>query len=163
MLQLSQLPLPRIGAISKESGEWAVTRRPMTYDMNDLVADTGFPTGKLPSGPLSWASEYSNQRADELWAHLCTQQNICETREDVHRRSTARRRLAELDLKYFIDTDLSFRLFGDDMLADPDTLKITVVLDFEFTNRHACPVPPRCAFMAAAVVAALLARAWRQT
>ncbi|KAH6973840.1 hypothetical protein BKA56DRAFT_676485 [Ilyonectria sp. MPI-CAGE-AT-0026] len=48
--------------------------------------------------------------------YLCTQQNICETKEDIRQ-----------------------RLFSDDigsfnMLADPETLQITAVLDFEFTN-----------------------------
>ncbi|KAK7421735.1 hypothetical protein QQZ08_009823 [Neonectria magnoliae] len=83
ILQLSRLRFPSIGAISKDSGRWAVTGRPMTYDMNELVADTGFPAGKLPSGPFNRASEYFRQRADELWTHLCTQRNICKTKEEA--------------------------------------------------------------------------------
>ncbi|KPM39231.1 hypothetical protein AK830_g7356 [Neonectria ditissima] len=139
MLQLSQLQFPSIGAISKDSGSWAATERPMTYDMNELVTDTGFPSHMLPSGPFNRSSDYFSQRADELWTHLYTQQNICETKDDARQRYIARRRLAELIPKHCIDDDLSFRLFSDDfgpfnMLADPKTLQITAVLDFEFTN-----------------------------
>ncbi|POR32591.1 Uncharacterized protein TPAR_07206 [Tolypocladium paradoxum] len=140
MLQLSRLRFASIGAISNDSGGWAVTRRPMTYDMNDLVSDTGVPECKLPSGPFNRASEYFRQRADEMWTHLHTQRNICETKEEACQRFTARRRLAQSIPKYCNDDDaLSFRLFSDDwgpfnMLADPNTLQITAVLDFEFTN-----------------------------
>lgn len=120
--------------------EWeSVTGRPMTYDMNELVADTGFPAHMLPSRPFNRSSEYFRQRTDELWTHLYTQRNICETKEDARQRFIARHRLAQLIPKYCIDDGLSFRLFSDDlgpfnMLADPMTLQITAVLDFEFTN-----------------------------
>lgn len=139
VVQLSRLRFPSIGAISNDSGRWAVTGRPVTYDMNELVADTGFPAHMLPSGPFNCSSEFFRQRADELWTHLCTQRNICETKEDARQRFIARRRLAQLIPKYCIDDNLSFRLFSDDigpfnMLADPKTLQITAVLDFEFTN-----------------------------
>lgn len=113
----------------------------MTYDMNELVADTSFPMSKLPSRPFNRASNYFRQRSDELWTHLNTQPNICETEEEARQRFTARR-LAQLIPKYCIDDNndsLSFRLFSDDfgpfnMLADPKTLQITAVFDFEFTN-----------------------------
>ncbi|KAK7424733.1 hypothetical protein QQX98_000311 [Neonectria punicea] len=139
MLQLSRLKFPSIGAISKHLDKWAVTRRPMTYDMNKLMADTGFPVHMLPSRPFKSSSEYFRQRADELWTHLCIQRNICETKEDACQKFAARRGLAELIPKHCVDDGLSSRLFSDDwgpfnMLADPETLQITAVLDFEFTN-----------------------------
>ncbi|KAM5342110.1 hypothetical protein ACJ41O_015141 [Fusarium nematophilum] len=139
ILQLSRLPLPRIGAISNDSGQWAVTERPMTYDMNELVTDNGFPADKFLPGPLNHSSEYFNHRTGEMWTHLCTQRNICETKEDARQRFAARRRLAHLIPRYCLEDNLSFRLFSDDfgpfnMLADPETFKITAVLDFEFTN-----------------------------
>ncbi|KND88684.1 hypothetical protein TOPH_06710 [Tolypocladium ophioglossoides CBS 100239] len=140
ILQLSRLPLPAIGAISKDSDKWVVTGRPMTYDMNELVAYTGFPEGNLPSEPFNCASEYFRQRADELWTHLYTQRKICETKEAARQMFIARRRLADLIPKYCIDDDKPlFRLFSDDfgpfnMLADPETLRITAVLDFEVAN-----------------------------
>jgi hypothetical protein len=39
MLELSQPEFPRISAISKDavSSEWTVTRRLLTYDMNEVV------------------------------------------------------------------------------------------------------------------------------
>jgi hypothetical protein len=146
VLQLSRLQLLRIGAISNDAGRWLVTGRPITYDMNRLMIDNGFPAHQLPSSPFDRASEYLKQRADELLTHLHTQRNICETVDEVCHRLNARYRLAQLIPKYCIDEDefddgngLSFRLFSDDfgsfnMLADPKTLQITAVLDFEFTN-----------------------------
>jgi hypothetical protein len=112
----------------------------MTYDMNELVAETGFPADKLPSTPFNSSSEYFHQRADDMWTHLYTQRNICETPEEARQKFIARRRLRHLIAKHHVNYDQqSFRLFGDDfgpfnMLADPKTLKITAVLDFEFTN-----------------------------
>ena len=139
MLQLSRLRFTSIGAISNDSGQWAVTGRPLTYDMNDLVSDTGVPSEKLSSKSFNNAGEYFAQRADELWTHLCTQRNISETREEAREKFHARRRLAHLIPKYCVEGDGSFRLFGDDfgpfnMLAHPETLEIMAVLDFEFTN-----------------------------
>jgi hypothetical protein len=45
MLELSQPEFLRIGAISKDavSGEWTVTRRPLTYDMNEVVTVSDCP------------------------------------------------------------------------------------------------------------------------
>ncbi|KAH6880136.1 phosphotransferase enzyme family protein-like protein [Thelonectria olida] len=141
LLQLSRLRFPYIGAISKDKDNdtWKVGDRPMTYDMNELVAETGFPTDKLPSAPFSSSSKYFRQRADEMWTHLYTQRNICETPQEARQKFTARRRLRHLIAKHDCVEHQSFRLFGDDfgpfnMLADPETLKITAVLDFEFTN-----------------------------
>ncbi|KAF4943267.1 hypothetical protein FSARC_14971 [Fusarium sarcochroum] len=139
MVQLSQLRFSRIGAIFKDQGYWAVTGRPMTYDMKELVAETGFPAEKLTSCSFARSSEFFRHRGAELWSHLDTQQNICETEEDARQRFIARHRLAELIPKHCIDNDTSFTIFGDDMcpfnmLADPETFQITAVLDFEFTN-----------------------------
>lgn len=76
MLQLDRLRLPSIDAISKDWSRWTVTERPLTYDMNELVADTGFPARELPSGPFKSAGKYFRQQASELWTHLGTQRNI---------------------------------------------------------------------------------------
>ncbi|KAI1780332.1 phosphotransferase enzyme family protein-like protein [Hypoxylon cercidicola] len=140
MLQLSRLPFPSIGALSNDSGSWGVSRRPLTYDMNTLAADTGFPPDNLPTRPFNRASEYFNGRAKELWKHFDVQRNICETEEEDRQKIIARCRLAQLVPKYCIDDDnLSFRLFDDcfgpsNMLADPHTFQITAVFSFDFTN-----------------------------
>lgn len=141
MLQLSRLRFSRIGAISNDSGTWAVTRRPLTYDMNELAAYAKFPSDKLPSAPFNRSMEYFSQRAEELREAFSIQQNVQGATEEGSSSAAARRRLEELIPKYTVveDEGPSFKLFGDDfgpfnMLADPDTFRITAVIDWEFTN-----------------------------
>ncbi|KAI5462891.1 hypothetical protein BGZ63DRAFT_379977 [Mariannaea sp. PMI_226] len=166
MYQLSQLRLPAIGTVTRNNNssssptttlssfgnQWAITTRPMTYDMNELVTVTGFPADEFSSGPFNSTENYFTQRANEMMTHVRTQRNICETAEEARQKLTARQRLRQLIPKYILgnattkangdncdNERLGFRLFSDDfgpfnMLADPSTLKITAVLDLEFTN-----------------------------
>jgi hypothetical protein len=48
LLQISHLSFYRIGAISKgNERSWAVTGRPLTFDMNILGTVTGYPVNNL--------------------------------------------------------------------------------------------------------------------
>ena len=60
VLQLSQLTFTRIGAISMDnaSNTWSVTRRPLTYNMNELETVAGYPDEQIPTSPLVCASDY---------------------------------------------------------------------------------------------------------
>lgn len=135
MLQLSRHPFTRIGAIE---GTTAVSKRPLTYDVNELVTTTGIPASALPDGPFDKSSDYFHAVAQYHWARLVAQRNaICDA-EDARRQYIACRGFAEL-IKQYCDQEDSFFLFMDDshatnILADPDTWKITAVLDLEFTN-----------------------------
>jgi Phosphotransferase enzyme family len=141
MLQISQLDFPRIGAISKDhtSNTWSVTGRPLTYNMNELATSTGYPIDRFPTAPFDCASNYFRSVASEHLIHLQTQQNLADDAEDAQRRFVARHRFAQLIPKYCINDAGPFKVFCDDMqpsnmLIDPDTLRITALLDFEFTN-----------------------------
>jgi hypothetical protein len=143
MLQLSRLEFSRIGAISKDaaSGRWAVVGRPLTYDMNEVVTLAGYPPDQFAmTAPFDRASDYFAARAHYFQTHVETQRNIAGDSEEVAwSQLVARRRFAELIPAYCVDDAGPFRLFCDDlrptnMLADPETLRITAVLDFEFTN-----------------------------
>jgi hypothetical protein len=51
MIQLSELNLPAIGAISEDSvlSTWSVTERPLTYNMNELATVSGCSNGEYPT------------------------------------------------------------------------------------------------------------------
>jgi len=141
MLQLSQLTFTHIGAISIDhaSNTWAVTRRPLTYNMNELATVAGYPDNQFPTAPFDRASDYLMSVANEHLTHLWTQRNLADNPEIAQERFIARHRFAQLIPKYCIDDAGPFIPFCDDMrpsnmLINPETLCITAVLDFEFTN-----------------------------
>lgn len=140
MLQLSQLKFPRIGAISKDaSGTWHVAGRPLTYNMNELATVAGYPDSQFPEAPFDRASDYLRSVANEHLTHLWTQRNLADHPEIAKKRFIARHRFAQLIEQYCIEDSGPFLPFCDDMrpsnmLVDPKTLRITAVLDLEFTN-----------------------------
>ncbi|OAA33341.1 Protein kinase-like domain protein [Moelleriella libera RCEF 2490] len=141
LLQLSQLMFPRIGAISKEhdSNTWSVSRRPLTYNMNELVTVAGCSSDIFPTSPFNSASDYLTFVAKQHLAHLSTQRNIADNAEIAQARFIARHRFCQLISKYCINNTGPFILFCDDlrpsnMLIDPETLQITAVFDLEYTN-----------------------------
>lgn len=141
MFQLSQLTFTRIGAISKNhaTNTWSTTTRPLTYNMNELATVSGYPMDQFPTAPFDRAGDYFRSLAKEHLTHLWTQRNLADDVEIANQRYIARHRFAQLIEKYCIDDTGPFLPFCDDMrpsnmLIDPETLCITAVLDFEFTN-----------------------------
>ncbi|KAL2754160.1 hypothetical protein ACRALDRAFT_1076014 [Sodiomyces alcalophilus JCM 7366] len=140
ILQISRLEFPLIGAISKNSsGAWAVTERPLTYDTNELVTATGYPADQLPTAPFNTSSDFFHSVARQRLVHLNTQRNLAKDEADVQRRLISRHRFKQLIPKYCIDDTGPFKMFCDDlrpsnMLIDTKSLRITALLDFEFTN-----------------------------
>ncbi|KAL9113316.1 MAG: hypothetical protein Q9227_002651, partial [Pyrenula ochraceoflavens] len=136
MLQLSRLNFSTIGAISK-GHEWAASERPLTYNMNELTTVvSNYPNG-FPTAPFTSAKTYLHSLADEHLVHLRTQRNLATDREDAKKRFIARHQFKQLISRYCLEG--AFKPYCDDlqpsnMLAHPDTLRITTVLDFEFTN-----------------------------
>ncbi|KAJ3549634.1 hypothetical protein NM208_g403 [Fusarium decemcellulare] len=139
LLQLSQLSFTRIGAISKDGDTWSVTNRPLTYNMNELATVAAYPHDLFPTSTFDRAGDYLKSVAHQHLTHLQTQRNLADDPEIAQARFIARHRFAQLIQKYCIDDDGPFIPFCDDlrpsnMLVDPETLRITAVLDFEFTN-----------------------------
>lgn len=139
LLQLSQVTFSRIGAISQDGNQWSVSHRPLTYNMNELETVAAYPRDRFPTSTFGRVSEYLESVAEEHMTHLRTQRNIADDPEIAQARFIARHRFAQLIPKYCIDEAGPFHLFCDDlrpsnMLIDPETLRITAVLDFEFTN-----------------------------
>lgn len=141
MLQLSRLTFSGIGAISKDrtSDKWSVTGNPLTYNMNELATVAGYPDDQFPTALFVRVSDYLRSVANEHLTHAWTQRNLADDPEISRERFIARHRFAQLIPKYCIYDAGPFIPFCDDMrpanmLVNPDTLRITAVLDFEFTN-----------------------------
>ncbi|KAL2759267.1 hypothetical protein ACRALDRAFT_1060627 [Sodiomyces alcalophilus JCM 7366] len=139
LLQLSQLTFTRIGAISKDGDTWSVTKRPLTYNMNELATVAGYPGDRFPTSPFDRASDYLKSVSREHLVHLWTQRNLADDSEIARGRFVARNRFPQLISEHCVDDAGPFILYCDDlrpsnMLVHPDTLQITAVLDFEFTN-----------------------------
>ncbi|KAF6790750.1 phosphotransferase enzyme family protein [Colletotrichum sojae] len=145
MLELWRLDFPRIGAVSKDdaSGRWDVTRRPLTSDMNEVVTMAGSPTELYDDmKAFDRAGDYFAAVSKVQKAHLETQRNIVlKDLELAWDQYVARRCFEKLVPAYNVAADDAgpFRLFCDDLrpgniLVDPETLRITAVLDWEFTN-----------------------------
>ncbi|KAJ5675436.1 hypothetical protein N7462_008333 [Penicillium macrosclerotiorum] len=141
IFQLSQLSFAKIGAISKDPtlNMWHVTRRPLTYNMNELATVAGYPEDQFPTVPFDRATDYLRSVANEHLIHLWTQRNLADNPKIAEKRFIARHRFAQLVSKYYPDECGLFIPFCDDMrpsnmLIDPETLRITAILDFEFTN-----------------------------
>jgi hypothetical protein len=140
MLQLSEHSFSAIGAISKDhaSNTWSVTGRPLTYNMNELATVSYYPMDRFPNAPFTSAAQYFLYLADEHLRHFRTQRNLAIDSEDAERRYIARNRFRKLISRYGLD-DSQFKIFCDDlqptnMLVNKETLQITAILDWEFTN-----------------------------
>jgi hypothetical protein len=143
MLQLYDLDFTHIGAISPNLDHptiWSVTGRPLTYNMNELATFTGYPIDHLPTTPFTSTNDYFISLANQHLTHLLTQRNLVTDGADAQKRYIARHLFAQLAASTQPpDNDGPFKLFCDDlrpanMLVDPETLRITAVLDLEFTN-----------------------------
>lgn len=141
MLQLFQFDFYRIGAISKDptSNTWSVASRPLTYSMNELATVANYPIKDFPAAPLESASDYFKSLSREHITHLQTQRNLCCDPENARKRYITRHLFAQLIDRHCQDNSGPFKLFCDDlrpqnMLVDPQTLRIIAVLDLEFTN-----------------------------
>ncbi|KAJ5561572.1 hypothetical protein N7535_003967 [Penicillium sp. DV-2018c] len=121
------------------SCEWNVTGRPLTYNMNKLATDSGYPVDQFPTAPFDRTSDYLSSIAKEHLTHLWTQRNIVDDERTAQKRFIVRHQFAKLIPKYYPEDSGLFIPFCDDMrpsnmLIDPETLQITAVLDFEYTN-----------------------------
>jgi hypothetical protein len=141
MLEFYSFDFDRIGAISKNisSGSWSVTERPLTYTMNELATTTLFPVDDFPSTTFTSASDYFQYLMAEHKTHLWTQRNICGSPSEARDRYISRHLYAKSSGSYCVNNSGPFKLFCDDLrpqniLVDPDTLRIKAVLDLEFTN-----------------------------
>ena len=140
MLQIFQLDFNRIGAISQQPGSNAQDiERPLTYGMNELATLTGYPINEFSTKQFKRVTDYFEALTNQHMTHLWTQRNIAYSPASAKALYIARHQFPKLISQYCIDDEGPFKLFCEDlrpgnMLMDPKTLRITAVLDFEFTN-----------------------------
>ena len=144
LLQLSRFSFSRIGSIEEtEDGNWSVTHRPLTMNMNQLVSVGNLPSNMLPSTTFETASSYFDTLANTNINHLSIQRNdAIESAEDCRYKYLARHLFRRIISDQRFPTTLAtgsqpFKLFCDDfrpsnVLVD-DNDKIVSVIDWEFT------------------------------
>ncbi|KAK4123524.1 hypothetical protein N657DRAFT_655932 [Parathielavia appendiculata] len=130
LLQISRLTFPSIGAISKE----AATQSGPSSQLN-----TGFPHSHLPTTPFPTATPFLHSLTETHLRHFQSQRNLCQDGQNVRKRFIARRKLQHFLPKCTTQKDDPSPLFNDDLqptniLINPSTLKITGIIDWEFTN-----------------------------
>lgn len=74
LIQLSRLEFKQIGAITKEPQDkaWSSSKRPLTYNVNELVTIAGYPTDSLPTTSFANARDFFEHAAREHLTHLDT-------------------------------------------------------------------------------------------
>lgn len=144
LLQLSRSSFSQIGSIEElEDGNWSVTKRPLTFNMNELVSVGNFPPSKLPNTVFQTSSSYFAALADMNFIHLSTQRNdVIDSAQDCRRKYVARYLFRRLISKGQFPSVLEpgpkpFKLFCDDLrptnvLLD-DGGGIAGVIDWEFS------------------------------
>lgn len=139
LIELSKCQFTHIGGVSRdESGNWHVSKRPMTMDTNQLVAAGNYPPSELPTDRFSTATDYFVALARNHLTHLRTQRNdAVDDAADCRRKYVARCLFLKIAKNFSKDHNNGpFRLFCDDLrpanvIVDAD-LNIRSVIDWEF-------------------------------
>jgi aminoglycoside phosphotransferase (APT) family kinase protein len=142
LLELHKHSFARIGSLTRtDDDSWAVTSRPLTLNMNELVQLGNFPRSQLPSTFFHTSSTYMQALADMHLMHLSTQRNdAVDSATDCRRKYIARhlfRRLASQSRLSSGSSSEASKLFCCDLrpsnvLVNKD-FKIVAVIDWEFT------------------------------
>lgn len=134
-----KLQSPRIGAIGYNGGNWKVTKRPLTFNMNEIVRVGNFPPKRFVEGSFQNASEYFQELANHQFLHLKHQRNNAFKDEHDCRKKYIARCLF-LKITREIRTEKGpFRLYCDDfrpsnvLVASESDVPIKAIIDWEFT------------------------------
>lgn len=89
MLQLSRFEFDAIGALTENNSQFSVGRRPLTLNINELMALANLPKKTFPSQTFQSGMEYFKLLVLQQLAHLQLQQNdIIWNQEDCKRNFT---------------------------------------------------------------------------
>ncbi|PGG99364.1 hypothetical protein AJ79_08558 [Helicocarpus griseus UAMH5409] len=146
LLALSEYKFPYIGVVGKDTPEapWSITKRAVTFNMNELVRIANYPPQDFHKGPFPTTSEYFIMLAEHHLHHLKMQRNNAVLDEDDCRKKyIARCLLRKIAQESHSPHDKGpFPLFCDDfrpsnVIVDND-LNIQSVIDWEYC--YAAPV-----------------------
>ncbi|KKK22873.1 hypothetical protein P175DRAFT_0527088 [Aspergillus ochraceoroseus IBT 24754] len=144
LLELSKPSFESIGCMTNNDG--AITVRPLTLNMNELVQLGNFPPSMLPQTTFATTSSYNKALAETQFLHLKTQRNDAfSSIEDCNAKYTARKIVCNLAESQGLGISADsgpFKLFCDDLrpsniLLDQN-MKIVAIIDWEFT--YAAPL-----------------------
>lgn len=136
LLAMHDCGFSRIGAIGEDG---SVTKRAITFNMNELMGLANFPPKRFANGPFSTASEYFVSRANNHPIHLRTQRNDAVFDEkDCKQKYIGRCLFRKICRDWFTspNNEGPFTLFCDDfrpsnVISDKD-LNIKSVIDWEY-------------------------------
>ncbi|OBT42289.1 hypothetical protein VE00_06370 [Pseudogymnoascus sp. WSF 3629] len=144
VLELSKSQFPRIGALVQQGDEFVVGRRPLTFNINELITSANVTpadyatTGALPS-TFESAGDYFTALAEHHLSHLRKQRNDAVTDEDDCQKKFIARCLFR-KLARGISAEHCqgpFILYCDDfrpsnILVDVERFCVNAVIDLEF-------------------------------
>ncbi|KAJ9213427.1 hypothetical protein DTO166G4_4870 [Paecilomyces variotii] len=139
LIELSRCQFSRIGAIRQDrSGNWIASKRPITFNMNELVSCGNYPPKALPQQAFETARSYFTALAEMHITHLRTQRNNAVVNEEDCRNKYVARQLFLKIAKEFSTpyNEGPFPLYCDDLrptnvIVDAD-LNIRGVIDWEY-------------------------------
>lgn len=140
LIELSKCQFTRIGGLTRDkSKNWCINKRPLTINMNQLVACGNYPPNELRQGTYSTANEYFATLAENHLTHLRTQHNDAVDDEADCRKKYIARCLFRSIARNFSTAHNNgpFPLYCDDLrpsnvIVDPDNLNVRSVIDWEF-------------------------------
>lgn len=140
VLELSKPQFPHIGALVQEGEEFVVSRRPLTFNMNELVTLANLGPTDVATSTFDSAANYFEALAEQHLSHLRNQRNNAVTDEvDCQKKFVARclfRKIARhISVEY---RHGPYQLYCDDfrpsnILVDVERFRANAVIDWEFT------------------------------
>jgi len=140
VLELSKPEFPRIGALEQnELGIWTVTKRPLTFNMNELATSANYPPEEFPAQSFGSATEYFDTLATQHLCHLRTQRNDAVTDDaDCRKKYVARCLFRKIARDISVEHRHGpFHLYCDDfrpsnIIVSEAKLCIAAAIDWEF-------------------------------
>ncbi|RHZ55786.1 hypothetical protein CDV55_104035 [Aspergillus turcosus] len=140
VLELSKHEFDSIGALAENERGFSIARRPLTFNMNELMASANLPEEVFPAHTFRSATDYFKALAMQHLSHLRLQQrDAVSSEEDCRRKFTARCLFLNITKNLCAELPQEpFRLYCDDfrpsnVLIDLDASRVSGVIDWEFT------------------------------
>ncbi|KAE8398051.1 kinase-like protein [Aspergillus pseudonomiae] len=140
ILELSKYRFDSIGSLGRDESGFFIARRPLTFNMNELMASANLPEEVFPSHSFRSVTDYFEALATQHLFHLRLQQrNAVTDEDDCRKKFTARCIFLNIAKNLCVEyPEGPFRLYCDDfrpsnVLIDLDTLRVSGVIDWEFT------------------------------
>ncbi|KAF2276615.1 phosphotransferase family protein [Westerdykella ornata] len=143
LLQLSTLTFDKIGTpLEVEEEKWAITERPLTFDMNEMIQLANCPRSELISTTFATSTAYFSAIADMKIMHLTYQPNdAIESPDDCRRKYIGRHLFKKLAIEKSLHDPRfekgPFRLWCDDLRPEnilvDENCRVLAVIDWEFT------------------------------